>query len=603
VNRGLVLPAAAAIVMLSLGHARGQSAELPPALPWSGASEALAATPDDPWATPAERGGFVTSPDSEQTLAWLRRLAEADRRVRLVRVGASLDRRPIWLAVVSKEGAATPGRLRATGRPTLLVQAGIHAGEIDGKDAGMMLLRDLTVAGSRSELLDGANLLFLPILNVDGHARRSPHGRVNQRGPSDVGWRTNGRNLNLNRDYAKLDTPEIRCVVELLRTWPVDLYVDVHVTDGMDYQYDVTYGAAGAYAWSPEVARWFEETARPSLDADLGRMGHIPGPLLLTVDGDDPEAGVLGWTASPRFSNGYGDARHLPTVLVENHSLKPFRQRVLGTYVFLESALRLIATEAEALRSAARADRDSRPAVLPVDFQVAAGAKRELTLKGVRWRRELSAISGGHRVVFTGVRTDVRLPVHEMSEPKAVASRPLAYWVPAAWPEVIERLELHGVRLEKTAEWREVEVEMYRLEEVELGDIPFEGHMTAKARPVPERRVEHFPPGSARVPTDQELGTLAMLLLEPASPDSFFAWGFFLEALQQTEYIEGYVIEPLAERMLEEDAAVALAFEQRLAADPDFARDPTARRHFFYERTPYFDSRYRLYPVARELAE
>jgi hypothetical protein len=127
--------------------------------------------------------------------------------------------------------------------------------------------------------------------------------------------------------------------------------------------------------------------------------------------------------------------------------------------------------------------------------------------------------------------------------------------------------------------------------------------MTASARPVAERRVESFPPGSARVPADQELGTLAMLLLEPASPDSFFAWGFFLEALQETEYIEGYVIEPLAERMLEEDAAVALAFEQRLASDPDFARDPAARRRFFYERTPYFDERHRLYPVGRELPE
>jgi murein tripeptide amidase MpaA len=594
---------AAAVVSLGPGPARGQSAELPPLLPWSGASETLAAAPEDPWATPAERSGFVTSPDSEQTLAWLQRLAEADRRVRLLRVGASLDGRPIWLAVVSKEGASTPGRLRATGRPTLLVQAGIHAGEIDGKDAGMMLLRDLTVRGERSELLETANLLFVPVLNVDGHARRSPHGRVNQRGPAQTGWRTNGRNLNLNRDYAKLDTPEVRCAVELLRTWPVDLYVDVHVTDGMDYQYDVTYGAAGAQPWSPEIARWFDERARPALDADLERLGHVPGPLLLSVDSDDPGAGILGWTATPRFSNGYGDARHLPTILVENHSLKPFRQRVLGTYVFLESALRLLAEEGDSLREAIRRDRAGRPARVPLAFRVPAGAKPEVSLKGVGWRRELSAISGGHRVVFTGVRSQVRLPVHEMSEPTVVASRPLAYWVPAAWPEVIERLERHGVKLERTSEWRELEVEMYRLEEARLSTSPFEGRMTASARPVAERRVESFPPGSARVPADQELGTLAMLLLEPASPDSFFAWGFFLEALQETEYIEGYVIEPLAERMLEEDAAVALAFEQRLASDPDFARDPAARRRFFYERTPYFDERHRLYPVGRELPE
>ncbi len=118
---------------------------------------------------------------------------------------------------------------------------------------------------------------------------------------------------------------------------------------------------------------------------------------------------------------------------------------------------------------------------------------------------------------------------------------------------------------------------------------------------VVERRREIFPPGSVRIPADQPLFELAALLLEPASPDSFFRWGFFLGALQATEYAEGYVMEPMARAMLAADPGLKAEFERRLAQDAAFAADPRARLQFFYERTPFFDSRFRLYPVGREL--
>src|SRR6185369_14629309 len=143
-----------------------------------------------------------------------------------------------------------------------------------------------------------------------------------------------------------------------------------------------------------------------------------------------------------------------------------------------------------------------------------------------------------------------------------------AYWIPPAWPEVIERLEAHGIRVERIAEAREVDVEAYRLTDAKLEAAPFEGHVRVKATAAAETRHERLAKGSARVSTDQPLGDLAMLLLEPASPDSFFQWGFFQEALQPTEYVEGYVMEPMAEAMLAEDAALKAQYEAALAADP-----------------------------------
>ncbi|MBA3886941.1 MAG: M14 family metallopeptidase, partial [Acidobacteria bacterium] len=302
---------------------------LPPELPWSGKSESLALAPDHPWATPAEASGLTATPRYAETMTWLQRLADASPELAMVSIGKSPEGRDLWLVIASKERAFTPEAVRASGKPVLFAQAGIHAGEIDGKDAGMMLLRDMTVVGTKRDLLDMAHVLFVPIFNVDGHERFSAYTRVNQRGPAEGGWRSNARNLNLNRDYTKADTAEMRHMLTALRRWSPDLYVDLHVTDGADYQYDITFGYNTSAYYSPAIGKWLEDVADPAISNDLRSMGHVPGTLYQVTDREDPSKGIFSWWAEPRFSNGYGDAIHLPTILLENHSLKPFRQRVL----------------------------------------------------------------------------------------------------------------------------------------------------------------------------------------------------------------------------------------------------------------------------------
>ena len=207
--------------------------KLPPlvegARAWNGKSRGLIAKPEDPWVTPSERTGLTGTPRYDETLAWLRSLVAAAPELSLQSLGKSEEGRDIWMVIASRERAFGSSELRRAGKPSLLAQAGIHAGEIDGKDAGLMLLRDMTVGGSKRELLDRANFLFIPILNVDGHERSSPYGRINQRGPVEMGWRTNAKNLNLNRDYAKLDTPEVRAVVAAINAYEPDLYFDLEV--------------------------------------------------------------------------------------------------------------------------------------------------------------------------------------------------------------------------------------------------------------------------------------------------------------------------------------------------------------------------------------
>jgi hypothetical protein len=577
-----------------------QEALLPPELPWSGKSRELVVPATDPWVTPSEKTGLLRTPSYDETVDWLKRLVAKAPELRLVSLRKSAEGRDVWM-VIAARGVRdfSPEALKASGKPIVLAQGGIHSGEIDGKDAGLMLLRDMTVRGSRKALLDGAHLLFIPILNVDGHERSSAFARINQRGPAEQGWRTNARNLNLNRDYAKLDANETRAVVGAINAWQPDLYLDLHVTDGIDYQYDITFGGM-TRGVSPALGQWVENVLTPFVSADLAGMGHMPGPLSAAnpVDPLDLKKGIVDWAAGPRFSTSYGDARHMATILVENHSLKPYPQRVLGTYVLLDSMLRAVAKEQASLRSAVSADQPKPGRPVPVAF--AAGKNPALIkFKGVEFKVEQSAVSGGRKVVWTGKPVEMELPLIKF-EPTQTVVPPAAYWVPAAWSDVIERLALHGIQMEKLAEPREVEVTQYRLSEPKLAATAFEGHVLVTAKTTPEKRRERYAKGSVRIPTQQPLGDLAALLLEPASGDSFFQWGFFHEVLQPTEYVEAYIMEPMAERMLAADPALRTAYDKRVAEDAAFAGSSAARLQWLYERTPFYDSRALLYPVGRE---
>ena len=588
-----------------------QRAELPPVLPWEGASEALIFGDDHPWQTPAEAAGFVTTPDYAATVAWLQRLVEASDKFSLVSIGESAEQRDIWMVVASADADVSPAAFSSSPKPLLLAQAGIHAGEIDGKDAGMMLLRDIAF-GNKGSVLDGANFLFIPILNVDGHENASPYNRVNQRGPENMGWRTNARNLNLNRDYAKLDTREVRAVVDVINRYDPDLYLDIHVTDGADYQYDITFSGNDIHGNSPAIATWLGDTFKPAVDADLTSAGHNPGPLMFAVNDRDFTGGNVSVAFGPRFSDSYGILRHLPTVLVENHSLKPYRQRVLGTYILLESILELLAQTGPGLRMAIADDRALRPDSLALAYQVPQFAKPQpaagtpppdsMTLRGIAYEIKTSSVTGGKYVSWLGAPTEETIAYYKESEPIKVVARPAGYYVPVYCAEIIERLRAHGIQLDTLDEARTESVTMYRITDPVFcggSGAPFEGRVTVSGTPVAESRTENLPAGTVYVPTDQPLGDLAMALLEPLSDDSFLSWGFLLHIFQRTEYIEGYVIEPLAERMLAADRNLRASFEAKMRDDADFDGNPRAILNWFYTQTDYYDERYQLYPVAR----
>nr|WP_063368514.1 M14 family metallopeptidase [Pseudoalteromonas luteoviolacea] len=575
------------------------NSHLPPLQLWQGQSEALMQQ-EGPLTTDFELSGGLESPNYEQTNEFLKRLVASNpTQFQSVKIGVSDQGRDINMLLAVEGSQFSPAMMKNNNKPTLLIQAGIHAGEIDGKDAMFMLLRDIAT-GKRRDILSKVNILFIPILNVDGHERSSEFNRINQRGPVTMGFRTNAKNLNLNRDYTKLDTPGVRSVLKVINDYAPALYVDVHVTDGADYQYDVTYGFNPSFASeSPAISKVLEEQFTPIIDTKLAKSGHIPGPLVFVMDKRDLKKGLAGWVASPRFSNGWGDIKGLPTILVENHSLKPYKQRVLGTYVFIDGVIDALAQQHKALHSAVEAEKQSYPKELVVSRSYSQQPDY-IPFKGIKYKSFESALSGHKEVKYLGEPINYeKLPVFWQKEIKTIVQVPEAFYIPPQYADLVDKLKLHGVEVEALPEGTSLAgLTQLTVDNHSFANSPFEGRFRVDATFKSNLLNEEVSlSGWTKVSTKQAYSELVTHLLHPVAPDSFFAWGDFHSIFQRTEYVENYALEPYARKMLKESPKLALAFDKKIREDKKFAKSDKQRLEWLYEKTPYYDKAYLKYPI------
>jgi hypothetical protein len=561
----------------------------------------------DSWITPAEQSQFRTTPPYAETKAYIERLAAASPKIHLTRFGVSPEGRDLMLVVAAKAGEFTPEAARKSGKEIVLVQAGIHAGEIEGKDAGLMLLRDLTVGGKHAELLDHAILVYLPIFNIDGHENTSAYNRINQRGPEEMGFRATAQNLNLNRDYVKADAPEMRDWLAMFNAWLPDLFMDIHTTDGADYQYDLTWYLEEWGPLHPAVKAWQDTAFKQSIFPAFDRMGHAQSPYLDLVDHRDITKGVDNFGSGPRFSTGYVALRNRAALLVETHMLKSYEVRVRATYDLIVATLAYVNLHPGTLRKAvlqADADTVARAkdrAELPIVFKTT-DKPVSLTLKGYAFTQQKSEISGDTSVSYDPhAPKTYEVPFYRDLIATESVRLPAAYAVPAGWPKIVEKLAQHGIRFERLERGVSLQAERYQLSKPAWRDQPFEGrHLLREFSVASETAAVVIPAGSVIVPMDQPAANVVVNLLEPRAPDSLLRWGFLDACFEQKESADARVAEHLASEMLEKNPALKTEFEARLAADPDFAKDPSARLAFFYERSPWYATQaVGRYPVLR----
>lgn len=563
------------------------------------------------WRTRAERTDYKLTADYEETMRYCRQLEAGSNWVKVTSFGRSGQGRDLPLLIVSKDRAFTPEAAQATRKPVVLMQNGIHSGEIEGKDACLALVRDMAVLRTRERLLDSAIVLVIPILSVDAHERSSRWNRINQNGPESMGWRTTPIGLNINRDYTKAETPEMRALLALFTRWAPDLYIDNHTTDGADYRHDITFSVSMGPATPAPIRRWMTEAIAGRVHARLEAMGHLPAPYLSFRDWRDPRSGFQDGEAPPRFSNGYPTLQCRGAILTETHMLKPYGSRVRSTYDFMVAILEEVgarpraltgavaASEAEVIARGRQTDPAKRTVVLT---SRASDSVSTFFYKGLAFRWEASDILGGPVIRYSATPWDTLLPYRRTLIPALVVQQPVGYLVPQEWTLVREWLDRHGIRYQKfKGAWQDT-VEMARVDEWSASGEIVEGHHPLSITKLHlERRLRAWRPGDLWVPLDQRSGLLAVHLLETQAPDGLARWNAFDTMLQLKEYGEDYVVEPMAREMMAKNPALAKEFRARVAADTAFAHSPSQRAEFFYRRSPYADPEQNLMPVARAL--
>ena len=564
----------------------------------------------DEWLTVAERSEFRATSSYDQTMVYLYRLeAAVPETIRVTDFGRSGQGRPLPLVIVSSDGAFSPEAAAATGKPILLIQSCIHAGEVDGKDATLMLLRDIAL-GRKLELAEGAVTLFAPIYNADGHEMVSPYNRANQNGPVEgMGYRATAAGINLNRDYLRLASPEAKAMAGLVAKWNPHLHVDNHVTNGSDHAWVLTWTVDEAPSLAPSVDAWVGAHLPKALAATEA-AGHPNGPYVSHVSRLDPTAGMIWDVGQPRYSTGYFPIRNRASILIEMHAHKPFRDRVLANHAFIEALILEVGRSGEDLISAvesadaatvAAGRADAEPSEVVVRWKIAEESEK-VAWPAYEWKVVESMVTGGQRVEYQpGKLREVELDWRHLPEPELTLPRPRGYIVLAGWPQIEVVVAGHGLRAYRLSDDVELDVETIRLSKPQFGASSYQG-VVMVADFETARRTEHrsIPAGSLWIPADQPAFEVAVQLFEPEAPDSLVRWGAVSSLFERKIYIGAGVLERLAREMLA-DEDVQLEWEAALE-EPEFTADQRARYMWWYRRTPYWDETVGLLPVVRVMA-
>ena len=560
-----------------------------------------------PLSTIAEQSGFRSTGRYAEVLSLCQQFQRSyPSQVRCTRFGTTPEGRPMVALIASRSGALTAKAAQAAKLPVLLVQGGIHAGEIDGKDAGFLALREVLENQQAQGALDQQVLVFVPVFNVDGHERFGRWNRPNQRGPEEMGWRTTAQNFNLNRDYLKADTPEMQAMLRLVNEWDPIATIDLHVTDGAKFEHDISIQVEPTRSGDLPL-RQAGLALRDGVIADLAQQGSLPLPFYMSFEEEDnPMSGFADGVSPPRFSSGYFQLRNRFGMLVETHSWKDYPTRVRITRNTVLSVLQQVARHGKEWRSIALAA-DARAAQLAGDSLVLSykttAKTRPVDFRGYAYTRTPSEISGALMTRYDETTPQVwHVTLRDEIVPNASVIAPKAgYLVPAAYASAVaEKLRQHGItfRVLKQAHLS-LAVESYRASKHSLSPQSLEGHQMLKLEGNWKNDQRALGAGALYVPIAQAKARLVAAMFEPQGPDALVNWGWFNTAFERKEYMEAYVAEDVAREQLAADPALQAAFKARLESDAAFAKDPAARLEFFARRHTSWDERFQLYPVLR----
>ncbi|KXX72475.1 hypothetical protein AVL50_00705 [Flammeovirga sp. SJP92] len=555
------------------------------------------AVEESDWLTPFEKSKGTETFTYEEGIAYFMKLGEAYESFRVVEYGKTDSGYPLHVGIYSKESSFIPSDIKK--KNVLLINNAIHPGEPDGVDASMMLLRDM-LQGKVNVENENTIVAVIPFYNIGGALNRNSSTRANQEGPNEYGFRGNAKNLDLNRDFIKMDSENMRSFAEIFHLYEPELFIDTHVSNGADYQHVLTYLATHEEKLGGEIGTFMKDKMNPFLENEMKKEGWDIVPYV-NVWGTTPDKGYVQFFDSPRYSSGYTALFNTPSYVIETHMLKPYQQRTQATYDFLKKAIVFLEKHGDELSKAkeAKFEADQKANAIAINWSIDSSKVDQIRFKGYEGSYKPSEVSGLSRLYYDRSKPyEKEIPFYSGLKVTKRETKPDFFIIPKAWGNVIAALEYNHIKMTKLEEDQTLTVDVKYIENYKTVQHPYEGHYlhydistTAKVEEVLFRK------GDYMVPTDQRRVRFLMETLTPEGKDSYFAWNYFDPILQQKEHFSSYVFEDKAVTILKKNPELKKALEQKKKEDEGFRNSAYQQLEFIYDHSDHKERSYLRYPI------
>lgn len=548
-----------------------------------------------------EKSNGLETATYAQTISFYTQLAKTYSFISIDSIGETDAGKPLHIVTLNTDENFNFSEIRQNKR-ILLINNGIHPGESDGIDATMLLFRD--IANGKIKTPKNTAIVTIPIYNIGGSLNRNSTTRTNQNGPKNYGFRGNARNYDLNRDFIKCDTKNAQTFAQIFHTVKPDVFIDNHVSNGADYQYTLTHLFTQHNKLGGDLGNYLHSEMMPKLEQKLAQKNWDITPYV-NVFNKVPEKGFSQFMDSPRYSTGYTTLFNTLGMMVETHMLKPYKQRVIGTYELMISMLEIIEKDSEKIKKLKNEANSyfQLQDKYTLSWSIDTLKSSTLQFKGFEAERIQSKITGLDRLKYDTLKPFTKATTYQnYFKPKIVVNIPKAYIIPKGWYTVIELLKLNNIKMRQLQQDSVISVESYRINDFKTRKSPYEGHYLHYNTSL-SANIEtlQFKKGDYSIETDQ-LGIRYLLeTLEPQAPDSFFNWNFFDTILQQKEGFSPYVWEDKALELLTKNPKLKTEFDAKKSIDTSFANNWYAQLDWLHKKSVNYEKAHLQYPVFRVL--
>ncbi len=536
-----------------------------------------------------------------QVISYYTKLAKTNPQMKLINYGMTDIGKPLTLVVLSRDKVFDPTLIKKQNKRVLLINNGIHPGEPEGIDASMMFARDLL---KKNALPKNVVICIVALYNIDGSLNRGL-SRINQNGPNAYGFRGNSRNLDLNRDFIKVDSRNTIALETIINTWKPEIFLDNHTSDGADYQYVMTLIETQKDKQNRILADYTSKILSPELYKRMKASGFEMTPYVESED-TTPDNGIVSFLETPRFATGYTSQHNIISYITETHMLKEFDKRVWATYDFMQALVDINERDAKLIGEVkAKADEDvKQQKTFAMGWAVDYKMVDSLSFKGYFGGYKPSEVSGLSRLYYDRSKPFTKtIKYFDNYVATSTVDKPVAYIIPQAWGKIIDLYKLNKVAMRPLAHDTTMAVQMYYIADYKTAQRPYEGHYLHSGVKLTATDIKlKFYEGDYVVYTNQALNRFIVETLEPQCVDSYFAWNFFDSILGSKEGYSPYVFEDVAAELLKKNPELRKQLDDAKAKDATMAASASAQLNFVYRNSPYFEKTYLRYPVARLMA-